>query len=135
MIPVYSNFQYNPYNPYNPYSSSPVTGMNSPYQSSRQEIIKVNGREGANNFSLPANSSALLLDSSQPVIYLKQTDGGGYANITAYSITPYEPEQAVIDTNDLEKRIKRLEDIINESDTSNVKRTRTKQSAQSDPAD
>lgn len=118
-----SNFQYaNPYNSYNPYNlASGVTGINSPYQSQRQEIIKVNGREGANAFAMPANSSVLLLDINQPIIYLKQTDGGGYANVTTYTITPIEQEQRVVsNTDDLEKRIKKLEDIVNESYSCNV---------------
>lgn len=131
----FSNSQYSPYNPYNPYISTPSAGSNSIYQPGRQEIIRVNGREGANAYQLPANSSVLLLDNNQPVIYLKQTDGGGYANITPYSITPFEQEQNTVNTSDLERRIKRLEDIINESDSSNVKRTKSKQSAQPDPAD
>lgn len=130
----FSNSQYSPYNPYNPIVSSPSAAGASIYQPGRQEIIRVNGREGANAYQLPANSSVLLLDNNQPVIYLKQTDGGGYANITPYSITPFEQEQPV-NASDLERRIKRLEDIINESDSSNVKRTKSKQSAQSDSTD
>lgn len=69
----YSNFP-NSYNSYNPYTVG-MAGTN-PYQpNSRQEITKVNGRDGANAFPLSANSSILLLDINNPVVYLKQADG------------------------------------------------------------
>ena len=127
-----SNFQYNPYNSYNPYNPVSVAGINSPYQPQKQDIIKVNGREGANAYSLQPNSSVLLLDTNQPVIYLKQSDGGGYCNITAYKIEPIEQSYGVsVDTNDLEKRIRRLEELY-ESNTVNVTEFRQQKSVKSD---
>lgn len=97
---------------------------NYPYQqmmnnnAMRQEIIKVNGRGGAEAYQMPANSSVLLLDESAPLVWLKTTDGAGYPNLTPYSITPYSPEPSV-DLHSLENRIAKLEDIINaKSDTS-----------------
>ena len=78
----------------------------------RMEIIKVNGRNGANAFGMPPNSQALLLDETAPIVWLKQTDGAGYASITPYSITPYQ-EAPALDLSSLEGRISRLEDIIN----------------------
>lgn len=101
---------------YNPVT----TGYGFGYSQQKQEIIKVNGREGANAYQMPPNSSVLLLDVNQPVVYLKQTDGGGYANITAYRIEPLQ-ETSQTKTNELEMRIKRLEEIINESNTFSLK--------------
>jgi hypothetical protein len=65
------------------------------------------------------NSSILLLDETAPIVWLAQTDGAGYKTITPYSITPYQaaPTQ---DYSNLEARIKRLEDMINESNNANV---------------
>ena len=111
---------------YNPVS----TGYGFGYSQQKQEIIKVNGREGANAYQMTPNSSVLLLDINQPVIYLKQTDGGGYANITAYKIEPYQSEAA--EASDLERRIKRLEDIISESNTFSFKSTEQQKSSESD---
>ena len=129
-----SNFQYNPYNSYNPYNpAGNVTGINSPYQSqNRQEITKVNGRDGANAFPLSANSSILLLDINNPVVYLKQADGGGFCSVTAYGITPIEQNQtASTDTTDLERRITRLE-VLYESNSLNVEQLAKSKSSQSD---
>lgn len=107
-------------------------GMNtSPYQSrlnafqgdfqQRYEIIRVNGKNGVDALNMPPNSSVLLLDETQPVVWLAQTDGAGYKTATPYSITPYVAEPAP-DTKSLEARIKRLEDLINEqSDNGDVK--------------
>lgn len=107
----YSNFPYNPYS-YNP-SLGNAAGINSPYQSQNQEIIKVNGREGANAYPLNTpNSSVMMLDINNPILYVKVSDGAGYCNITTYSISPFEQEiKTSISTDDLEKRIKRLEDL------------------------
>lgn len=115
---IYSGVGYNPQ-------------MQIPYQtqyntlrqdfSPKQEIIRVNGENGAKAFNLPPNSSILLLDESQPIIWVKMTDGAGYPTIKAYNITPTET-QSQTDVLNLEARIKKLEDIINEqSNNANAK--------------
>lgn len=98
----------------------------------RQEIIRVNGENGAKAYQLPPNSSALLLDESAPLVWLIQTDGAGYKTTTPYTIAPYQTQPAP-DYNSLAERIQRLEDMINgrKPDPANVKRG--KQSA--DPAE
>lgn len=78
----------------------------------RQEIVKVNGQNGARAFQMAPNSSALLLDESAPIIWLVQTDGAGYKTEVPYSITPYQA-QPEPDYNSLDERISRLEEIIN----------------------
>lgn len=97
--------------------------MLNPYQySTNQQIIKVNGQNGANAYQLMPNSSALLLDETAPRLFLKQTDGAGYPTITAYKLEPYVEEKQP-DMKDILTRIKKLEDKINDkSNTSNVKR-------------
>ncbi|MBR0113414.1 MAG: hypothetical protein IJM02_06675 [Clostridia bacterium] len=81
----------------------------------RQEIVKVSGENGARAYQMAPNSSALLLDENNPIIWLAQTDGAGYKTVSAYSITPYKPAP-VIDINNLDERLKRIEAIISESD-------------------
>ena len=111
----------------NPYMPN-MGNMPNPYQNNRtfqndygrQEITRVNGENGAKAYSMGPNSSILLLDETAPIVWLAQTDGAGYKTITPYSITPYQaaPSQ---DYSNLEARIKRLEDMINESNNANVK--------------
>lgn len=110
---------YNPYmNPYgtqqafqNPYTSrlNALQGDFAP----RQDILTVNGENGAKALQMPPNSRMLLLDENEPIVWLAQTDGAGYKTVTPYTITPYK-QQPAPDLNTLEARIKRLEEIINE---------------------
>ena len=110
--------------------------QNAPYQTltARQEIIRVCGENGARAYQMAPNSSVLLLDENNPVIYLKQSDGAGYSTLTSYKISPCEPEKQ-INTNDLEKRISRLEELIYESDIINAKQTDPKQRNESTESD
>lgn len=101
--------------------------MNYPYNVPlRSEVIRVNGENGARAFQMAPNSSTLLLDENAPLVWLAQTDGAGYKTVTPYSITPYQPEPAP-DMKTLEDRIKRLEDVINESNTAGNKRKQQQQ--------
>ena len=86
------------------------------YSTGRQEIIKVNGENGARAYQLAPNCSALLLDENNPIVWLVTTDGAGYKTVTPYSITLYQPEPP-IDISDLSRRIKALEEKLNEPDT------------------
>ena len=85
-----------------------------------QQIVKVHGRNGADTFQMAPNSSALLLDESEPIVYLAQTDGAGYKTISAYDISPHK-EVSIMNMQDLEQRIARLEERLNEPDTTNTK--------------
>ena len=76
---------------YNDQYGRPVT----PYGPSSTNVIKVHGKEGATAYSLPPNSSILLLDDGdQPIIWFKQTDGAGYPTVTGYSFTPLKLDPA-----------------------------------------
>ena len=96
----------------NPYQNIPYNSFRNDYNQ-RYEIVKVNGRNGAEAYNMPPNSSILLLDETSPLIWLAQTDGAGYKTVTPYSITPYQAEP-IPDYNTLEARIKRLEELLNE---------------------
>lgn len=99
-----------------------------PFQNphNNQQIIRVHGRNGADTFQMMPNSSALLLDESEPLIYLAQTDGAGYKTITVYDIQPHK-EIPPVNMQDLEQRISRLEERLNEPDIANVKQGRHEQ--------
>ena len=100
------------YNPY--YNPSGMFNYQQPqyFAPTKTEVTKVSGKNGAEAFQLGPNSSVLLLDETAPIVWLKTTDGAGYPTITPYSITPYKPEP-IIDVQDLETRVKKLEDRLN----------------------
>lgn len=94
-------------------------GYGAPYmgqygQASQQacQITRVNGRNGADAFRMAPNSSILLLDENDPVVWLKVSDGAGYCTVTPYSIAPYK-DPAKVDVTSLEERVKRLEEMLN----------------------
>lgn len=114
----FNNYGYMP--PYTPPSGA---GAQMPL---RCQVIRVNSKNGADALKLAENSSILLLDENEPIVWLKTTDGAGYATVTPYAITPYQAAPEV-NVNDLEARIKRLEDTINgKSDDTDVKQRRGK---------
>ena len=68
------------------------------------QIQKVNGEESAKNYPMGPNSSAILLDANDPLIWVVVTDASGYKTINPFTITPYIPEQPVT-TADLSDKI------------------------------
>ncbi len=91
-----------------------------PSQMQRCEITRVTGRNGAEAYQMPPNCSNLLLDETAPIVWLAQTDGAGYKSLTPYTITPYQPAPPV-DVNSLEDRVRRLEELLNESHSANAR--------------
>lgn len=107
-----------PYDPnVNPYTQQVQNLLSQQLQSqSAQSQIhtpKVNGRGGAEAFSMPANSDVLLLDLNEPLVWLVQTDSAGYKTLTPYDITPHKEVKAEDRYKQLEDRIARLEESIN----------------------
>lgn len=99
-----------------------VNAQNNPLNLPRYEILKVNGKNGAEALQMGPNSSVLLLDETNPIVWLAQTDSAGYKTLTPYSISLYEPEPPV-DVKALEQRITTLETLLermvnNESNSS-----------------
>ena len=110
---MYGDALYNPM--INPYMQAGMQ-QNSYQQQPRQEVVKVNGENGARAFPIGANSSALLLDTSGVIIWLVTTDGAGYKTVMPYDITPHQ-EAPKPDYSTLEQRIERLEGLINANAT------------------
>ena len=108
-------------------------GYGAPYmgqygQASQQacQITRVNGKNGADAFRMAPNSSILLLDENDPVVWLKVSDGAGYCTVTPYSIAPYQ-DPAKVNVTSLEERVKRLEEMLNaKSDDSDAPAKRKK---------
>lgn len=113
----------------NPYADRLAAMQQNQAMQQRCDVVTVNGENGAQAYPLAPNSSALLLDESQPLVWLVKTDGAGYKTVSAFNITPHE--QAKQPTNaDLEQRITRLEEIINaQSDTGRNAKTKQRAAA------
>jgi len=95
------------------------------------QIIKVNGEAGARNLRLAPNSSILLLDENQPILWYIQTDGAGYSTVLPYDIAPHKVAPQV-DLNQLENRLKKVEEMLNEqSNFRNAKSAKKQQQQQS----
>lgn len=96
---------------YNPMLSSylPNVGQSQPQ---RQEVVKVNGENGARAYPIGPNSSAWLLDESGRISWLVLTDGAGYKTVEPYDIQPHQKAPAP-DYTTLEDRIARLEEFVN----------------------
>lgn len=77
----------------------------------RQEIIRVNGRNGAMAVQMAPNSSVLVLDETAPLVWLCQTDGAGYLSVAPFDIAPHQ-DASQISVEDLTARIARLEEIV-----------------------
>lgn len=100
------------YEMYNP-ALMPYFGMQQ-HTPSRQEVIKVNGENGANAINLAPNSSLLALDMSGTLVWLVTTDGAGYKTVSPFDITPHETTPAP-DFKSLESRIEALERMMNDA--------------------
>ena len=91
---------------YNPYQQF------SPYQlPTPMRVVRVSGKPGAEAFQMAPNSEVLLLDETQPIVWLKTTDGAGYPRLTPYDIVVHE-EEAPVDYKSFEERLKRLEEYF-----------------------
>lgn len=96
----------------------------------QMSIIRVNGQNGAEALRMAPNSEALLLDNTDAIVWLAQTDGAGYKTVTPYSVTPYH-QQPPVDINVLEQRLSRVEELLNnakQSNTGTTSRSAKKQS-------
>jgi len=98
-----------------------------------EQVTTVNGRQGAEAYNLAPNSSKLLLDISGTILWVVITDGAGFKTCTGYPIgepiteeAPKEKTSADMEAitnyaeklnayaSELEKRISKLEGIVNE---------------------
>lgn len=95
-----------------PAQSAPVNMYyQPPYQQSFQ-ITKVNGENGAKAFQMPPNSSIILLDESNPKVYIKETDGASYPKLSVYKLVPDTDEKKEEEEKVSEDQIKKLEERI-----------------------
>ena len=68
------------------------------------------------------NSSVLLLDMNDPLIWFVSTDGAGYKTCLPYTITPYQPETKASVEELVEKinnRLDKLEERMSNNEFNN----------------
>ena len=76
------------------------------------QITKVNGENGAKAFQMPPNSSIILLDESNPKVYIKETDGASYPKLSKYKLVPDDDDSLPEDKGVVEKQLKDVEDRL-----------------------
>lgn len=89
---------YNPFNNYyqNNYNAAGMQQIPSYPQNMQQNIqsqnnlLKVQGYEGAKSFQMAPNSTIALFDANDDIFYVKVSDAGGFSSIKAYRFTPIE---------------------------------------------
>ena len=84
--------------------------MNYPYYNfqpfqQKQELIRVNGLEGAKNYPLSPGSTIALFDAESDIMYIKSMDAGGFPSIRTFSFM----ETTSKPTDTTESRISNLE--------------------------
>lgn len=116
---------FNP-NFYNPYMvGAPQTTYNTPNAPAQQQNTQlnvfayVNGLEGAKAFFVPPNGRVLLMDSDNPVFYMKTANAMGQTSVRTFKFEEVQDQPApkvdYVKQSDLtvfDVRIKRLEDIL-----------------------
>ena len=80
--PYLNNYAQNNYTPYNVQNAM----YNAP-MSQGQQLIRVNGLEGAKAYQMGANSTVALFDSNNDIMYVKNTDGAGFGSIRAFKFS------------------------------------------------
>lgn len=85
---------YNPYanNMYQPNMNFNVPSYNqNPMQNlPQQQLVQVNGIEGAKAYQLGINSSVALFDTKENILFVKTTDGAGYPTINKFRLSKEE---------------------------------------------
>lgn len=94
-----------------------------------QQILQANGKTSIDAIRMSPNSSVLIADTTQPIVWKCVSDGLGNVTAEPYDITRHKTEEEVEKEttnnllNDISERLKRLEfnyeSIINRSYESN----------------
>lgn len=58
-----------------------------PQMNNQQNLIRVNGVEGAKAYQMSPNSTVALFDGNDDIMYIKTTDGAGFGNIRMFRFT------------------------------------------------
>lgn len=61
-------------------------------QEQSQNLIRVNGLEGAKAYQMSANSTVALFDANNDLMYVKSTDGAGFPSIRTFTFSELQEE-------------------------------------------
>ena len=79
-----NNFS-NPYAALMGYNPQPQQNMFSPQVEPAQNLVRVNGVDGAKAYQMPANSTVALFDANEDIMYIKTTDGAGFPSLRTFN--------------------------------------------------
>ena len=82
------------------YQPFPQSRADPYYSKPFYQIASVKGRRGAENFPMAPNSSVLLLDEDDPIIWFTTADSGGTITAEPFDYTEHI-EKKVVSTEDL----------------------------------
>ena len=111
-----------PYDSFGNYTPYPQPNYSRPVQPQNTYAF-VNGLEGAKSYIVPANQTVLLMDSEQPVCYMKTANALGqgslrYFKLTEVSetdvrtpITPAPPKGGYVTKEEFEELVHRIEKL------------------------
>lgn len=108
------NGMYGGYPQLSPYYANLYGQRQQPTQTNvlpQQQVIQVDGRASIDTLQMSPNSSILIMDKSQPIVWLCVSDGLGKVTASAYDITPHQ-DIPPVDVNALEQRISALETML-----------------------
>ena len=98
----------------------------------QQQILQANGKQSINNIRMYPNSSALIADTTAPIVWKCTSDSLGNVTAEAFDITPHKDEEQVQQENilsSIDERLKRLENdyesIVKRLDDKKVPTDRT----------
>lgn len=125
----YNNYPYGmPYQPFMPQAQQNYNNMGNmgnmmPNQNQQMQqpqmtqCFWVNGTEGAKAFQMQPNQTIMLMDSENPVVYMKQTNGMGQATLKYYKLTEVsEQDVRNQNTQPQSQNIKSNEEYVLKSD-------------------
>ena len=86
-------------NPYMPYIQQQMKqNQFSQFQQTQpqiptQNLIRVNGIDGAKAYQMTPNSTVALFDSNEDIMYVKSTDGAGFPQIRKFKFVEIQESQ------------------------------------------
>ena len=80
----------------NPYYNQPMNNQQIYPQEQTQNLIRVNGIEGAKTYQMAPNSTVALFDCNEDIMYIKTTDGAGFPSIRTFSFTEVKEQNKPI---------------------------------------
>ena len=74
------------------YNQSMMDNQHIMSQEPTQNLIRVNGIDGAKAYQMPANSTVALFDSNEDIMYVKTTDGAGFPSVRSFKFVEMTQE-------------------------------------------